>query len=162
MPDIDWAALTPRERDLLVAEHVMGYRRVTDDTADAAGTRHANEILVPPGQSLQSLQEWLPRRGQIAFGYFVTERYTERHDAARAIEDAIARRRLYADYCGALAHLVGLDDRELEDYGSIALWPIVAATPEQRCHAALMAVGALPLPWPNRQGPGPLLGYGRK
>lgn len=160
-PPPDWAVLTPRERDLLVAEHVMGYRRATDDTRDYAGTRHGGEVLVPPGETLASLREWLPRRGDIPFGYFVTEEYTRSPTAARAVEDAIARRQLYADYCGALAHLVGLDDRELEDYGRIALWPIIAATPEQRCRAALMAVGVLPMPWPNRQGPGPLLGYGR-
>lgn len=130
---IDWAALTPRDRDLLVAEHVMGYHRVTDDTTDYAGTRHANEILVPPGQTLQSLQEWLPRRGRIAFGYFVTEQYTLSPTAARAVEDAIGRRGLGSQYAGALATIAG----------DVDLWTIIRATPEQRCRAALVAVGVL-------------------
>ncbi len=133
-PPIVWDALTPRERDLLVAEHVMGYRRVTDDTADYAGTRHGGEVLLPPGETFASMQEWLPRRGVIPFGYFVTERYTVSPREARAVEDEIARRGLGSQYAGALAGLLGDTD----------LWTVIRATPEQRCRAALITVGVLP------------------
>lgn len=65
-----------RELDVLVAEQVMGFVRVTDDTSDYNHVRHGNEVLLPPGATLHSLREWLPRKGQIPFGYFVTQRYS--------------------------------------------------------------------------------------
>lgn len=142
---IDWAALTPRARDCLVAEHVMGYQRVIDDTADYAGTRHGNAILLPPGETLRSVQEWLPRRGAIPFAYFVAEQYTQSHTAARAVEQAVMRRMPPVDdtYCAALESLTKFSYRDYEDHGAIALWPVISATPEQRCRAALIAVGVL-------------------
>jgi hypothetical protein len=50
----------------------------------------------------------------------------------RQVEDEIERRGLGSQYAGALAGVVTGD-----------LWAIIRATPEQRCRAALIAVGVL-------------------
>jgi hypothetical protein len=118
-----------RELDVLVAEQVMGFVRVTDDTSDYNHVRHGNEVLLPPGATLHSLREWLPRKGQIPFGYFVTQRYSTDIAAARLVEDEIERRGLSSEYTGALAVRIRGD-----------LWDLLRATPEQRCRAALVVV----------------------
>ncbi len=65
-----------RELDAQIAERVMGFHREIDETHDYDHVQHRNEVLLPPGETLEHLRELLPRKGQIPFAYFVTERYS--------------------------------------------------------------------------------------
>ena len=71
-----------RELDALVAERVMGWHREVDATYDYDHVQHGNEVLLPPGETLYSLREMLPRKGIIPFAYFVSERYSTEVAAA--------------------------------------------------------------------------------
>ncbi len=71
-----------RELDALIAEKVMGFHRVVDDTKDADGVRYGNDVLLPPGETLESLEFFLPRKGPMALTYFVHARYSTNAAAA--------------------------------------------------------------------------------
>lgn len=86
----------------------------------------------------------------------VVDKYTTTdHDAARLTKDEIEWRDLQSAYVGVLANdILHLhfdifssaierghpDSLDMSD----ALWLLLNATPEQRCHAAMKAIGALP------------------
>ena len=86
-----------RKMDALVAERVMGFRREVDDTSDYNGVRHGNEVLIPPGETLDSLRDMLPRKGEIPFGYFVTARYSTDIAAAWQVVERITQPPLTAE-----------------------------------------------------------------
>jgi hypothetical protein len=72
--------------------------------------------------------------------------YSGRSDTARLVEDEIERRGLTMDYADALVTAVAplLFQNEYVNFGPpayAALWALIRATPEQRCRAALAAVG---------------------
>lgn len=76
-----------RELDALVAERVMGYRRVADTTRDYDGVQHGGEFLVPPTIADDQLHNYLPPFGGIPFDYFVGARYSARIiDAWQVVE----------------------------------------------------------------------------
>lgn len=61
---------------------------------------------------------------------------------AQQVENEIERRGLAKFYIEALAASLGITRETLIDAGASALWCILRATPEQRCHAALLAARA--------------------
>lgn len=111
-----WQAMTPRDRDALVAEHVMG------------------ETVDPSSRAWQD--------GYLNEGTY----YTTDHAAARDVEDEIERRGLKQEYLRALiddvAPIMFQDAYEnFRDDAYDGLWAFTRATPEQRCKAALRAIG---------------------
>lgn len=69
----------------------MGFRRVVDETYDYDHVQHRNEVLLPPGETLERLRDWLPRKGQISLGYFVTEHYSASIAAAWKVVERFER-----------------------------------------------------------------------
>ena len=127
-----------RELDALVAERVMGFVRVTDDTSDYNHVRHGNEVLLPPGATLHSLQEWLPRKGQIPFGYFVTQRYSTDIAAAWRVW-SLPQHKGWLLEQGGDCQTVYEGWRDMED----GIWLASADTaPLAICRAALKALEA--------------------
>lgn len=126
MPDaINWSALTPRQRDALIAEHLMGY--------------HVQWIggdvwIVPPPSAEDQ---------DVALGR-VPEYSTRAHGGPMA-EQEIERRgsEAQSDYAWILKEIVGVSDDFKYDATAADLWKVIRATPEQRCRAALIAIGVL-------------------
>jgi hypothetical protein len=58
-----------RETDALIAEHVMGYRRVTIGP-DANGKHGGTEVLIPPTISERESWDYLPKAGPVPIWYF--------------------------------------------------------------------------------------------
>lgn len=117
MPEqpIDWAALTPRERDAVVAQHVFGYT-LNYEFADVLGA-----------PSVPALRDRWDDWGLLPY-------YSTAYDSMHQVENEIDRRGLGSQYAGALAGLLG---------DTADLWTILRATPAQRCQAALIALGVL-------------------
>lgn len=72
--------------------------------------------------------------------------YTTDHDAARLIEDEIERRGLRRAYLLALDEILFSAYCRQDDYEYLELtldeaWRFLRATPEERCRAALVAIG---------------------
>jgi hypothetical protein len=116
-----WEEMTPRERDALVGERAFAY------TVDW-------EFDAPCVKALcDQYDEW-----------GILPHYTADLTAARLVEDEIERRGLQSVYavhlmtllCGGWANNEGLYILEEDD-----LWTLLRATPEQRCRAALRAMG---------------------
>lgn len=81
-----------REMDLLIAEQVIGFVRVVDDTYDYHRVQHRTEVLLPPRRTLREFQDLLPRSGPIPLGYFVSARYSVEMDAALQVVTALRPR----------------------------------------------------------------------
>ena len=64
--------------------------------------------------------------------------YSTDHTAARLLEDDIEARGLQQQYETALIEATGAT---YFDYGVVDVWPLIRATPEQRCRAYLKARG---------------------
>lgn len=121
-----------RELDALVAEKVMGFVRVADDTSDYHGVRHGTEVLLPPGETLHSLREWLPRSGPIAFGYFVTQRYSTDIAAAWQVVERMRNPDFRLNKDGDWGCSFG---------GELRFVGLAPTAPLAICRAALKAVG---------------------
>jgi hypothetical protein len=65
--------------------------------------------------------------------------------ACRLVEDEIARRYLVGSYSAALCNILGFDWADGYEWGQAKrlarVWDIAYASPDQRCHAALKALG---------------------
>lgn len=128
-----------REMDALVAERVMGFRREVDDTFDYNGVRHGNEVLVPQGETLDSLRDMLPRKGEIPFGYFVTARYSADIAAAWLAVESLNERRIGVYRLWQVMRNVWVCEL-MVDGGNIVK-AHASAAPLAICRAALKAVG---------------------
>lgn len=150
-----WSDMTPRERDALVGEVVMGQ---TD-------FEHIGFIW-EEGTTEDGEDGWdgfyCPRchaEGSRA-AVRCARQYTTDIAKAQLVEDEIARRGLIEKYQNALIGLIDLDmqvfnsaieldthnppdipNNDFEWQGHAFLWRYSQATPEQRCHAACRAVG---------------------
>ena len=133
-----------REMDLLIAEYFCGYRRTVDDTYDYEHVQHMNEILLPPGQTLDSLRNFLPPSGKISFGFFVTQKYSER------IEDAwplfqILQRKFFSTEIIARDHsdVYYIQAEPRHGHGEVYDTLIISGNGicETICRAALLSVG---------------------
>jgi hypothetical protein len=114
-----WQDMTPRERDIAVAERVM--------------------MRAPrPGFSTDPWtdEEW----AQVTHVYVPAPRYTTNSTACRLVEEEIERRRLQAAYTLALMDVLGYDGQQIHQPSAKEMWELITATPEQRCHAAWLAV----------------------
>ncbi len=164
MPDtlIPWAALTARQRDALVAERIMGrdirvassheWERTEDGEIDTEAwdtDGHNGPYCLrckygfcifcegEEGYTKQPCQPYYPH-------------CTTSLESACQVEDAIGQRGLTEQYIDALISVCELDHIRFTGRGTdvqcdhSALWPLIRATPEQRCHAALIACGVLP------------------
>lgn len=87
----------------------------------------------PNGRAINEAAEWLP---------------SESIEAAMQVEDRIAELGLHSEYLRALADVAVFADATwnaaeiYEAHLPWGLWPLVHATAEQRCHAALAATDA--------------------
>lgn len=153
-----WSELSERERDALVAVHVMG----ADPESVAVLPRHDWERR-PDGTI--NMSAWMSdeypdsgprcrRCGDMPhapkYGETLEVGPCEPHvtnytgtfpDYAPRMKEALEARRLQAAYLIALFDVLGLDNTPLKPMGARSLWMLVHATPEQRCLAALRAVG---------------------
>lgn len=154
-----WQDMSARERDAMVAEHVMnleiihrlwpcgyapdgsGYEAVWVDEGDENSpwymSRDAVYKVREPGVRPNELGRWCR---PVPF-------YTTDLTAARIVEDEIERRRLQLVYIKRLIELLDIYDASLRsdqhDLSTYALWQLSRATSDQRCYAALKAVGVL-------------------
>lgn len=116
-----WGEMTPRERDAALAEGVMG---------SVPRLSHPIELGHP-------CTYWSAPRGQWSVFATTPPPFTTDHDACRLVEDEIERRGLVREYITALGTVINavpFDD-------DLWPWQHMRATPEQRCHAALIALG---------------------
>lgn len=116
-PAIDIDAVSGRELDALVAEHVMKYGQVAGKFSD---------WIAPSGMRYVNAE--LPEFSSINRVWF------------REVEVEIERRGLPTKYIRMLMKELGLGDLFGETVDSIYLFELVHATPAQRCRAALKAV----------------------
>lgn len=77
-----------RETDALIAEHVMGFHREVAPP-DYDKLHGGNEVLVPPGETLATLEQILPRKGPISLGFFVRSRFSTDRSAALEVVDRL-------------------------------------------------------------------------
>lgn len=135
-----WEQLSPRERDCLVGETFGGfgadllamYRQMHAEQAAAGAAPDASvypydDIPAEQTESGEAWRGWLPR-------------YTGDLSTAALVEEEVERRRLHGAYLIALFGVLGIYG-DPEPLGTRSLWMLVHATPDQRCHAALRAVG---------------------
>ncbi len=118
---MQWDEMKPRERDALVTEKVMEWRK----------------SYAMPGSAIWSW--YLPDNT-----YAVCDRhphYTTDHNAAAEVRAEIARRRLHGDFLGHLGSILEVAIPVAKGIGLKSLWELTNATPEQQCRAALRAVG---------------------
>ena len=127
-----WEEMTPDERNMLIARRGMGLQVWR-------GTLHLNNT--PTGEALLYCEG--PDGGRLGLPAYTTDIV-----AARLVEDEIERRGLVDAYIDALAVLIdpngndiSIFDTIIEMNGRRALWALLRATPEQRCWAALRAMG---------------------
>lgn len=124
-----WETLSTRERDALVAEHVMGGRceiqvwqvgfSIYRSVSWYIGDWHFDEVSFPT---------------YTGPGWLGWNRIPE-------VEEQIAKRRLEATYLLELAKVLGFEVPADKPLSARHLWSLVSAEPEKRCLAALRAAG---------------------
>ena len=107
-------ALSGRELDAMIAEHVMGFSRVQDLTYDYEHKQHGNDVLVPPGVRWDDMPK--PARGPISLTYWVPAFSTE-IDRAFDVVDAMVKRGV-----GISCSVVGLP-HATADWGLLSSHP---------------------------------------
>lgn len=118
--------------NVMVAEHIFGWRRITGPTHDYDGPVEHGEVLVPPNMSEAHAYAMMPPRGKIPLSYFINRNWSQDISAAYMIGDRFNE----------------LDDsqlkhrfmRELIDLDRSGGFGRVHASPSDRCKAALLAV----------------------
>lgn len=127
MIDID--ALSDRELDAMIAEHVMQCKIFWEKHASGNKPRcdcpGANSAMIRP-------------HGNNLWGYIKS--YSANHTAAYEMEEEIKRRGLEIKYSYCLSCIVfdGMETHKMTMYSKY--WLIAHATPKQRCRAALRVV----------------------
>ena len=130
------------ELDALVLEVVMGWQwlPLAPDAAEAQGQVPARQVLWDPrwGRPRGSADDFreLPDGRLVPWD---APRPSADAGAARDVEEQIERRRLQYPYLVALASVVPDGRSGSQDWRDT--WAALRATPEQRCRAALRAVG---------------------
>lgn len=138
-----WNELAPRERDALIAEKVMEWVQVHPDLWERPG------------------EQWPAYTGERTIRTpCVSFRPTSDYNACRLADEEIARRGLIEKYQNALVNILDLDmqvfnsaielnphhapevpENTFEWMGHAYLWLYSHATADQKCHAALKALG---------------------
>lgn len=165
-----WSDMTPRERDDLIARHLFGYATLLAEDSVFGPTLWLHDVeAVCDGKGGASNCRLLGGRcerlrvdGEIREVFVrLCPAFTARmDDGALIVEQEIKRRGLIEKYQNALIELLNLDMQvfnsaiELNTHnvptipnndfsweGHAFLWQYSQAAAEQRCHAALRAVG---------------------
>ncbi|PIH58259.1 hypothetical protein [Paenibacillus sp. LK1] len=63
--------------NVMVAEHIFGWRRISGPTHDYDGTVEQGEVLVPLGMSDAHAYAMMPPRGSIPISYFINRNWSE-------------------------------------------------------------------------------------
>lgn len=119
-----WDEMKPRERDALVAAKIMEW------------SESALRYVRTEDGDYFSGEDGLPD-------------YTTDYNACREVEDRIERQGLQESYLNALVHICDPDAHPQDDLDmwrvtsvrTDNLWSLVHGAPEQRCRAALRAMG---------------------
>lgn len=89
----DWTNLplveAGRTLDGLVAEHVAGYHR-EPVPPDGSGEHGGNDVLVPPGQTIERMPFTLPPKGPVGLPYFARLYSTKCEEALYLLEQHFA------------------------------------------------------------------------
>lgn len=121
---MNWAEITPRQRDALVAE-MMGWIRGIGNSGDPDYDEFT-KLVNPDGEEIAS--EW----GELRLEDFdALPAYTTDAATADAMEDELSQQGLEDIYLVKLAHICGFN----------SIVALGDATPDQRCLAALRAKG---------------------
>ena len=124
------------EMDRLIAEKVMGWRRMIGPGYDYDGPRNPDEIAVPPWISDDEFKRFrFPPRGPIKFGYFGIPLYSTSISDAWEVVDALAD-------IGISLHIETLARREVRIEIFRVKWDyddITGPAPLAICRAALLA-----------------------
>lgn len=120
-----------REFDMLVAEKVLGWRRIEGPHYDYNGPCEYGDVLIPPDISEDEAFAMMPPKGKVPLGYFVTERYSTNISAAWEILEKFPRFEIEKNGDGIWCVLMDEKWKRFVGYGETA--------PEAICKAALLA-----------------------
>lgn len=120
--------------NVMVAEHIFGWRRIQGPTHDYDGAVEHGEVLVPLDMSEAHAYAMMPPRGRIPLYIFVNREWSSDMSAAWEVEEKIKQLKLHVKYCGDLKRIV------IGTGEYVGMFDYIHATPEQRCKAALLAV----------------------
>jgi hypothetical protein len=142
MPSYLAELVAGRATDLLVAEHVLGYRRVPGIPWDYDGPCEPGEHLLPPG--VDPKREWQgitpPARGTIPFGWYVQGRYSERIEDAWQVIEHLRQRGIYLEvYALVIGYQVAYQEKVT--VGTRHHFCDATSAPLAICRAALAASG---------------------
>ncbi|MDT0123904.1 hypothetical protein Q9R46_14680 [Paenibacillus sp. RRE4] len=115
--------------NVMVAEHIFGWRRIAGPTHDYDGAVEHGEVLIPPNMSEAHAYAMMPPRGSVPIGYFVNRNWsTDMNDAWEVFASSGHRSAIETNHSGGyICNIKGADIYELN-------------APEAICKAALLAV----------------------
>jgi hypothetical protein len=125
------------ELDILVAEHVFGWRRISGPEYDYDGPVEHGEVLIPPNMSEAHAYAMMPPRGIVELSYFVNRHWSKDISAAWDVINGMHQKSWWV-----------VLSREDELWHAMFFWdPHQTAievdselAPEAICKAALLAV----------------------
>lgn len=141
-----WAELTPNERNELIAQQLMGWTYTTT-TVGPGGYLAEGTVLThwynPSGQRVVPQFRHIGERdGVQAYESIRVPPYSTDPAAVCLVEDEIERRGLRDAYIEHLLDVIAAPDLRLDIWPTAAdLWKVARATADQRCQAALRALG---------------------
>lgn len=136
---LNWAQVINAEPgidlNVMVAEHLFKWHRISGSTHDYDGPVEHGEVLIPPTMSEANAYAMMPPRGRIPLSYFIQLNWSKDISAAWFyVEGKIRELGLQTRYYQKIKEVVGRTGELVYPFDYIH------ATPEQRCKAALLAV----------------------
>lgn len=125
-----WEEMTARERDVEIDHLLFNWTR---HEQHGVFWYRAYDADTAPG-----LPDVLPDGHEV----IIVRSYTTDHAACCLVEDEIERRGLIPAYTGHIRDIVAKSAPLGKDqHFGYVIWRLLRATPDQRCHAAWLAVG---------------------
>ncbi|WP_339259547.1 hypothetical protein MKZ12_07160 [Paenibacillus sp. FSL R5-0713] len=124
------------ELDVMVAEHVFRWRRISGPTHDYDGPVEHGDVLFPPSVSTNEAYQMMPAKGSIPLSYFVNRHWSTDIGAAWKVLDTFKVHQVTRNEGGFshsdLKYRAIIGKNQHAAYGDTA--------PEAICKAALLAV----------------------
>lgn len=75
--------------NVMVAEHVFGWRRILGSDNDYDGPVEYGEVLIPPNMSEAHAYAMMPPKGSISLSYFINRNWSQDISAAFEVQEKI-------------------------------------------------------------------------